>query len=112
MSVKTKVLIIGAGPTGLMAACLLQKFGVDFIVIDKKEGVTKESRALVVHARSLEIFDHLGLANAALLQGEILEKLQLVVKKKNVQEIRLGKIGEGISPFPFVLVLEQSKNEA
>jgi 2-polyprenyl-6-methoxyphenol hydroxylase-like FAD-dependent oxidoreductase len=111
MSVKTKVLIIGAGPTGLMAACLLQKAGVDFIIIDKKEGPTVESRALVVHSRSLEIYDHLGLANIALLQGEIIEKVQLVVKQKKVQEIKLGRLGEGISPFPFLLVLEQSKNE-
>lgn len=112
MSVKTKVLIIGAGPTGLMAACLLQKAGVDFIIIDKKEGPTVESRALVVHTRSLEIYDHLGLANTALLQGEIIEKVQLVVKGKKVQEVKLGRIGEGVSPFPFLLVLEQSKNES
>lgn len=112
MSVKTKVLIIGAGPTGLMAACLLQKAGVDFIIIDKKEGPTVESRALVVQSCSLEIYDHLGLANSALLQGEIIEKFQLVVKGRNVQEVKMGRMGEGISPFPFVLMLEQSKNES
>ena len=52
---RTKVLIIGAGPTGLMAACQLERYGVDYIIIDKKSGPTHESRALVVHARSLEI---------------------------------------------------------
>ncbi len=112
MSVKTKVLIIGAGPTGLMAACLLERFGIDHVIIDKKDGPTVESRALLLHARSLEIYDQLGIANNALLQGEILEKFQMVIKNKKVREVPLGKIGEGVSPFPFVLVLEQSKNEA
>jgi 2-polyprenyl-6-methoxyphenol hydroxylase-like FAD-dependent oxidoreductase len=54
--IQTNVLIIGAGPTGLMAACQLQRFGIDHLVLDKKEGPTKESRALVVHARSLEVY--------------------------------------------------------
>ncbi len=72
---------------------------------------TKESRALIVHARTLEIYDHMGLANAALLQGNIVQKVHFIIKGKEVQEIQLGRIGEGLSPFPFLLVLEQSKNE-
>lgn len=108
---KTNVLIIGAGPTGLMAACQLRQQGIEPIIIDKKEGPTPESRALVLHARSLEIYDQLGIANDALLQGEIVEKVQFIVKNKKVQELPLGKLGKGVSPFPFLLVLEQSKNE-
>lgn len=108
---KTKVLIIGAGPTGLMAACQLQQLGIDFIIIDQKAGVTLESRALILHARTLEIYDQMGLANDALLQGKIVQRVQLVVNGKRVEEMPLGKVGEGLSPFPFLLVLEQSKNE-
>jgi 2-polyprenyl-6-methoxyphenol hydroxylase-like FAD-dependent oxidoreductase len=111
MEHKTKVLIIGAGPTGLMAACQLRKQGIEPIIIDKKEGPTKESRALVVHARTLEIYDQMGIVNEALLKGEIVNKAQFIVKSKKVSELPLDKIGEGMTPFPFLLVLEQSRNE-
>jgi 2-polyprenyl-6-methoxyphenol hydroxylase-like FAD-dependent oxidoreductase len=108
---KTKVLIIGAGPTGLMAACQLSRQGIDYIIIDKKDGPTKESRALVLHARSLEIYDQMGIANEALLLGNIVQKVQIIIENKKAQEFKLSNVGEGLSPFPFLLVLEQSKNE-
>jgi len=108
---QTKVLIIGAGPTGLMAACQLRRQGIEPVIIDKKEGPSQESKAVVLHARSVEIYDQLGIANEALLKGEIVENVQLIIKGKKVQQIPLRKIGEGASPFPFLLILEQSKNE-
>ncbi len=112
MEQRTKVLIIGAGPTGLMAACQLRRQGIEVMIIDKKEGPTKESRAMVVHARSLEIYDQLGIVNEALLKGEIVRSAQFIVNGKKVRELHLGKIGEGDSPFPFLLMLEQSKNRS
>jgi 2-polyprenyl-6-methoxyphenol hydroxylase-like FAD-dependent oxidoreductase len=108
---KTKVLIIGAGPTGLMAACQLSRQGIDYIIIDKKEGPTKESRALVLHARTLEIYDQMDIANEALLLGNIVQKVHLIIVNKKVQKLKLNRLGEGLSPFPFLLILEQSKNE-
>jgi len=52
----TKVLIIGAGPSGLMMAAQLLRYGVQPIIIDSKEGPTNHSKALAVQARSLEIY--------------------------------------------------------
>jgi 2-polyprenyl-6-methoxyphenol hydroxylase-like FAD-dependent oxidoreductase len=63
------VLVVGAGPTGLMLANWLVKLGVDVIVADGKAGPTRESRALVVQARSLEIYDQLGLGDLVLKQA-------------------------------------------
>jgi len=57
------VLVVGAGPTGLMLANWLVKLGVDAILVDGKDGPTRESRALVVQARSLEIYDQLGIGD-------------------------------------------------
>jgi 2-polyprenyl-6-methoxyphenol hydroxylase-like FAD-dependent oxidoreductase len=108
---KTNVLIIGAGPTGLMAACQLKRFGIDCLILDKKEGPTHESRALVVHARSLEIYEQMGIATAAVQEGEPVKKLQFIVHDKAVQQVPLGDIGQGLSQFPYLLILEQSKNE-
>jgi len=42
---QTEVIIIGAGPTGLALACQYVRYGVDFIIIEKKEGVTPYSKA-------------------------------------------------------------------
>ena len=44
-SMQTEVIIIGAGPTGLALACQYVRYGVDFIIIEKKEGVTPYSKA-------------------------------------------------------------------
>jgi 2-polyprenyl-6-methoxyphenol hydroxylase-like FAD-dependent oxidoreductase len=62
----TDVLVVGAGPTGLMAGLVLTRRGVPVVVVDQKEGPTRESRALAVQARTMEIYDQLGLADQVL----------------------------------------------
>ncbi|HEX6367050.1 MAG TPA: FAD-dependent monooxygenase, partial [Agromyces sp.] len=57
----TDVLVVGAGPSGLMLAVCLAKLGVDAIIVDGKQGPTRESRALGVQARSMELYDQLGI---------------------------------------------------
>jgi 2-polyprenyl-6-methoxyphenol hydroxylase-like FAD-dependent oxidoreductase len=107
----TEVLIIGAGPTGLSLAAQLIRYGVDFIIIDKKEGVTELSKALAFHARSLEIYEQMDLAQAAIDRGVIIHKLNLMSEGIVRAELDLTGIGTGMSPYPYVLTLEQSKNE-
>ena len=68
---KTDVLIVGAGPTGLMVANQLVRHGVDFIIIDRHAAPTIETRALGVQARTLEIYSHLGIANRAVELGKV-----------------------------------------
>ena len=48
----TDVLIIGAGPTGLSLACQLVRYGVDFVIVEKQNGVTPFSKAIGMHART------------------------------------------------------------
>jgi 2-polyprenyl-6-methoxyphenol hydroxylase-like FAD-dependent oxidoreductase len=62
----TDVLVVGAGPTGLMAGLVLTRRGVPVVVVDQKGGPTRESRALAVQARTMEIYDQLGLAGQVL----------------------------------------------
>ena len=111
MSPATKVLICGAGPTGLMMACQLKRFGVDCIIIDSKEGPVKESRALAVQARTLQIYEQMNIASAALQRGNIAGKGNIIIRKKRVEEISFENIGKGLSAFPFLFILEQDKNE-
>ena len=111
MKQTTDVLIIGAGPTGLSLACQLVRYGIDFLIIDKKEGVTPYSKAIGVHARTLEIYEQIDLAKRAVEQGAVAGKGRLIVDGEVRGELDFSNIGEGMSPYPFVLMLEQSKNE-
>ncbi|MEO7151862.1 MAG: FAD-dependent monooxygenase [Burkholderiaceae bacterium] len=107
----TEVLIVGAGPTGLSMACQLQRHGVGFVIVDQAEGLTPYSKAIGVQARTLEIYEQLGLAEPALAQGSIARRGRLVVGGQVRGEIDLSDIGRGLSAYPYVLMLEQSKNE-
>lgn len=110
-TIKTDVLIVGAGPTGLSLACQLVRHGVDFVSVERREGVTPFSKALGVHARTLEIYEQLGLAEAAVKQGAITGKVRMLEGGEVLGEVDLSNIGEGLSAYPYMLVLEQSKNE-
>ena len=108
---ETEVLIVGAGPTGLALACQMIRYGVDFVIIDKNETTTPHSKAIGVQARTLEIYEQIGLARELIGQGEILEKVRMVVGGKVRGEIVFKDIGAGLSPYPFVLAVEQGRHE-
>lgn len=110
-TINTDVVIVGAGPTGLSLACQLARFGIDFIIVEKNESVTPYSKALGVHARTLEIYEQLGLAERATSEGAIAGKVRLLEGGAVVGEVDLSNIGEGLSAYPYMLVLEQSRNE-
>lgn len=108
---KTQVIIVGAGPTGLSLGAQLIRFNIDFFIIEKNAEITHLSKALVVHARSMEIFREIGLTDKALKQGRITKAANVYYKGKQKVVIKIGELGKGLSPFPFTLSLEQSKTE-
>lgn len=108
----TDVLIIGAGPTGLALACQLIRYGVGFVIIDKKETTTPHSKAIGVQARTLEIYEQIDLADKLIDLGAIAEKARMIVGGKVRGEADFSEIGKGMSPYPFVLLAEQGKHEA
>jgi 2-polyprenyl-6-methoxyphenol hydroxylase-like FAD-dependent oxidoreductase len=110
-TIKTDIIIVGAGPTGLSLACQLIRYGIDFVIIEKNEGVTPYSKALGVHARTLEIYEQLDLAQKAVERGTVAGKVRMVEGGEIVGEVDLSNIGQGLSPYPYLLVLEQSQNE-
>ncbi|HEU4348858.1 MAG TPA: FAD-dependent monooxygenase [Actinoplanes sp.] len=105
------VLVVGAGPTGLMLANWLVKLGVDVIVVDGKAGPTRESRALVLQARSIEVYDQLGISDVVLKAANRALALAPGFGARVFGRIPLGAAGGGVTPYPWIEVLEQSKNE-
>lgn len=110
-TIETDVLIVGAGPTGLSLACQLARYGVDFVVVEKREGLTPYSKALGVHARTLEIYEQMGLAERATAEGAITGKVRMLEGGDVLGEVDLSSVGAGLSAYPYMLVLDQSKNE-
>ena len=108
---KTDVLIVGAGPTGLALTCQLVRYGIDFVIIDKKETTTPHSKAIGVQARTLEIYEQIGLADKLISLGAIAEKVRMFAGGKVRGEAAFGELGEGLSPYPYVLIVEQGLHE-
>jgi 2-polyprenyl-6-methoxyphenol hydroxylase-like FAD-dependent oxidoreductase len=108
---KTNVVIVGAGPTGLSLAAQLLRYNIDFVIIEENEKPTHLSKAIVIQARTLEIFQELGLAEKAIQEGQVTTAMNLFYKGKQKAAVNLAGLGEGLSPFPFALSLEQSKTE-
>jgi len=105
------VLIVGAGPVGLMMACQLALRNISFRIIDKKDQRTNYSGALIVQARSLEIFQQMGIAQSAIQSGIIANEIRLIFNGKKSFSIPVKDLGKGLTQFPYLLLLEQSKTE-
>ncbi len=107
----TDVLIVGAGPTGLMLANQLARRGVRARIIDRNGGPARESRALGVQARTLEIYSHLGIAEQAVESGKRADGAVLWAQGRRAARVPLGNVGRDLSPYPYLLVLGQDDNE-
>ena len=107
----TEVLVVGAGPTGLALALWLARLGVRARVIDKTAEAGTTSRALAVHARILEHYEQLGLADAILRRGLPMAAANLWVAGAKRGRAPFGIMGAGVSPFPFALIFPQDEHE-
>jgi 2-polyprenyl-6-methoxyphenol hydroxylase-like FAD-dependent oxidoreductase len=107
----TDVLVVGAGPTGLMLANQLARRGVDTMIVDRHDGPSVQTRALGVQARTLEIYAHLGIVEQALELGTRATGANIWARGRRAARIPLGDIGRDLSPYPFLLILGQDDNE-
>lgn len=110
-STDSAVLIVGAGPTGLLLALELCRHGRRPRIIDALPGPSPLSRALVVHARTLELLDRHQLAAAFVARGEVLREFGLRVDGRLRATVPVGRLGTGLSPYPFLLTISQDQTE-
>ena len=111
MAADTDVLIIGAGPTGLVLALWLTLLGVRVRIIDKNAEPGTTSRALAVQARTLEFYRQIGLADALVQRGWKTSFVNLWVSGRRVARAMFGNIGADISPYAYALIFPQDEHE-
>jgi 2-polyprenyl-6-methoxyphenol hydroxylase-like FAD-dependent oxidoreductase len=105
------VLIIGAGPTGLILALWLTKLGVKVRIVDKTAEPGTTSRALGVQARTLELYRQLDLTDAVLDHGHKVPAVNLWVKGEPATRLSFERIGSDLTPYSFLHILPQDQHE-
>ena len=105
------VLVVGAGPTGLVLALSLLRAGVRPRIVDSRAGIAEQSRALDVQARTLELYDQLGIADLLVTRGTRIERLAVRVAGRQVSSVELRDVGRGLGPYPFLLCCPQDVHE-
>jgi 2-polyprenyl-6-methoxyphenol hydroxylase-like FAD-dependent oxidoreductase len=108
---RSDVLVVGAGPTGLVLALWLTRLGVKVRIIDKAVAPGTTSRALAVHARTLELYRQLGLADAVVAHGHEVPAVGLWVKGEPKARVSFRDIGSDLTPFPFLQIFPQDEHE-
>jgi 2-polyprenyl-6-methoxyphenol hydroxylase-like FAD-dependent oxidoreductase len=107
----TQVLINGAGPTGLVLAVWLNRLGVRVRLVDKTAEPGTTSRALVVHARTLEFYRQVGLADEVVERALEFAAANLWARGRKAGRVVFGPMGQGLSPFPYMLIFPQDQHE-
>jgi 2-polyprenyl-6-methoxyphenol hydroxylase-like FAD-dependent oxidoreductase len=112
MNAQPDVLIAGAGPTGLLLALWLTRADTPVRIVDPKTGPTKETRAVVVQARTMELYDQLGIGADALSRSGHFDSLSLWSHGQLSGQVQLHYAATAITPHPDVYILTQDQNEA
>src|ERR1700675_3378853 len=108
---QSDVLVVGAGPTGLVLALWLTKLGARVRIIDKTSEPGTTSRALAVQARTLELYRQVDLTEAVIAKGHRVPAVNLWVKGEAAARIAFESVGFGLTPYPFLHIFPQDQHE-
>ena len=106
---RTEVLVVGAGPVGLLTAILLAEAGIQVKIIDREERTTSRSYACALHPHTLKLLQGMGLAAPILEAGRRIEKIAFYDGAARQAEVKLSQLG---GAFPFMLILPQNAFES
>jgi 2-polyprenyl-6-methoxyphenol hydroxylase-like FAD-dependent oxidoreductase len=105
---QTEVLVVGAGPVGMLTALLLAENGVHVKIIDKEPRTATHSYACVLHPATLRLLHRMDLAKDVLAHGRRLDTVAFYQGADRRAEIKLSQLpGE----YPYALVLPQNRFE-
>src|SRR5512146_1501775 len=94
-----------------MLANQLARRGVRTLLVDRHAGPARETRALGVQARTLEIYAQLGIVERALELGKRGTGANIWAQGRRMARVSLGEAGRDATPYPFILILGQDDNE-
>ncbi len=107
---KNDLLIVGAGPTGMVLGIELARRGIPYRMIDKRSGPSFTSRSFTLHARTLEMFEQMGISEKFLKDGIRSRGFVFNFKGKDVRPTLDFTALD--SPFPYILVYNQNQTES
>ena len=105
----TDVAIVGAGPTGLALAAELQRLGVSAVILERLAAGDNTSRAAVIHARTLEVLEPLGVTPELITQGLIIETFRVRERSRVLATIHFAGLP---TKYPFTVLCPQQRTEA
>src|SRR5262249_15079932 len=105
----TEVLIIGAGPTGLTLATALAARGIQTTVVDRQATGANTSRAAVVHARTLEVLEPIGVADRLVRLGVQAPRFTIRDRDRILVPVRFDNLP---TRYPYTLMISQAVTEA
>ena len=108
MNKENDVLIVGAGPTGLTLGAELKRLGVSALVVDRLEAGANTSRAVVIHARTLEVLESLGVTPRLLENGVRVPIFRARDRSRILATINFKDLE---TRYPFTLMCPQDRTE-
>ncbi|MDQ3272498.1 MAG: FAD-dependent oxidoreductase, partial [Pseudomonadota bacterium] len=106
---QTDVLIVGAGPTGLALATALSAQGVKTLIIDAQAEGANTSRAAVVHARTLELLEPLGVSDRLVALGLHAKRFTVRDRDRILVPIEFDRLP---TVYPYTLMVSQAVTES
>jgi 2-polyprenyl-6-methoxyphenol hydroxylase-like FAD-dependent oxidoreductase len=103
------VVIVGAGPSGLALGAELKRLGISALILDRLEAGANTSRAAVVHARTLEVLEPLGVTPELLKNGVIVPTFRVRDRSRILATVSFKELD---TPYPFALMCPQDRTES
>jgi 2-polyprenyl-6-methoxyphenol hydroxylase-like FAD-dependent oxidoreductase len=105
----TDVVIVGAGPTGLALACVLAGKGVDFVLIERQPESPNTSRAVAIHAHTLEVLEELKVTPRLVAEGRSVRRFIVRDRDRVLAAVPFHALP---TRYPYALMVPQQITEA
>jgi 2-polyprenyl-6-methoxyphenol hydroxylase-like FAD-dependent oxidoreductase len=105
----TQVIVVGAGPTGLALATALHQRGIHTVVVDRQAAGANTSRAAVVHARTLEALEDVGVAERLVERGIRASRFTIRDRDRVLVPVQFESLP---TRYPYALMISQAETEA